>query len=131
MAKVKQQELDGEGNLVDKKPAAKAPKEKKAAKPKTKSVKTYVYANDPEEGSKIAPQLQIIIGHIKAAGKSGISYDNLVKAVEADEKFQTRQPVGRVITYYTPTLVDKKIVEVTKVETEVAAEATAEATAAE
>jgi hypothetical protein len=131
MAKVKQQELDGNGNLVDKAPAAKAPKapkEPKAAKPKVKSVKTYIFKNDAPEGVKIAPQLRIIIGHIKDAGEAGISLGDLVKVVEANEAFQTRQPVSRVITYYTPTLVEKGIVAVDKVETEVAAEAPAETT---
>jgi len=111
--------------------AVKPAKEKKAAKPKTRKVTSYLFRKEPPEGVKIAPQLAIIIGHIKAAGNKGISLEDLATACKNDEKFQTRQPEARVITYYTPLLKEHDIVTVSKEEVEVAADAKAEEKQAE
>lgn len=122
MAKVKQQELDGAGNLVDK--PAKAPKEpkaKKAPKVKVKTVRKFIFAKEPAEGVRLAPQLALIVKHVKAAGESGIAVDDLIKVLDADEAFQTRQPVARIIAYYQPTLTVNEIIKIVKEEQEVAA----------
>lgn len=132
MAKVKQQELDGAGNLVDKPAkAAKEPKVKKAPKVKVKSVRKFIFAKEPAEGVKLAPQLALIVKHVKAAGESGIAVDDLIKVLDADEAFQTRQPVARIIAYYQPTLTVNEIIKIVKEEQEVAATEQAEETTAE
>lgn len=130
MAKVKQQELNGAGEVVDKeKPAKKA----KAPKEKTVTKKTFKWAgNELPEGKKIPPQLAIILGHIKAAGKCTL--DDLVEACDKDEKFQTRQPIARVITFYVPHMKELNVVEIDSEKVAVTAaesatETTAEATA--
>jgi hypothetical protein len=114
MAKVKQQELDGAGNVVEK---AAAPKKVKVPKEKTVSKKYFTWTgNDLPEGKKIPPQLAIIMGHIKAAPEGKVSLDDLVDACDKDEKFQTRQPISRVITFYIPHMT--KELNVVSVETE-------------
>lgn len=114
MAKVKQQELDGAGNVVEK---AATPKKVKAPKEKTVSQKNFSWlGNDLPEGKKIPPQLAIIMGHIKAAPKGKISLEGLVDACDKDEKFQTRQPIARVITFYIPHMT--KELNVVSIETE-------------
>lgn len=122
MAKVKQTELDGNGNVVEKAPkAAKAPKAPKEKKPKVKTVRVYTFAKEPAEGVKVAPQLALIIKHVKAAGEQGIEVPKLVAALDADDAFQTRQPVERILSYYQNTLTINGIITIEKREVEVAA----------
>lgn len=92
-----------------------------AAKPtKQKTIESLVYAKDPLEGAKYAPQCQIILGHLKAAGAEGLTRKALVAALEADPAFTTRQPIERIIAYYLPDLKNSGVVKI--VATEVAAE---------
>lgn len=55
---------------------------------------------------KLAAQAQIILNHIEAAGEAGITKKDLVDQLTKDEKFITRQPVERVLTYYQRPLID-------------------------
>lgn len=68
----------------------------------------FVFVQDPE--GKLAIQAQIILNHIKAAGPAGISKKALVDVLTKDEKFVTRQPVERVLTYYQRPLIDANLV---------------------
>lgn len=69
----------------------------------------YTFVKDPLEGQKFAPQAVLIIKHVQNAGADGISKDDLVKALAADENFKTRQPVERIIGYYQKDLVNAGI----------------------
>lgn len=51
-----------------------------------------------EPTKRIPPQALGIVNIIKAAGKDGISREELVKQMTG--VIQTRQPVGRILTYY-------------------------------
>jgi hypothetical protein len=53
-----------------------------------------------EDGTpaKLAPQLQVIVNTLEAAGKEGMTREELVKAL--DGVITTRQPVGRIVSYY-------------------------------
>jgi hypothetical protein len=127
MAKVKQQELNGAGEVVEKAP--KTPKAPKAPKVKTRNVKKFIFQNEPPEGVKIAPQCVIIIGYIKEAGPEGITMPNLVEKLKADEKFVTRQPHERVVTFYVPAMKERNIITVETTKIEVAPDAQADAQA--
>lgn len=65
---------------------------------------------------KLAAQAAIILSHIEAAGEKGISKNDLVDALSKDEKFVTRQPVERVLTYYQRPLIEAGLVVSTKTE---------------
>jgi hypothetical protein len=71
-------------------PADKAARAAKAEKD------VFVFVKDPEK--KVAPQAQNIINLVKAAGKAGLSRADLVKQMKG--VVQTRQPEGRILTYY-------------------------------
>lgn len=47
---------------------------------------------------KLPPQAQTIVNAVEAAGKKGIGRKDLNAALEG--VLQTRQPVGRIVTYY-------------------------------
>jgi hypothetical protein len=47
---------------------------------------------------KIPPQAQVILNTLEAAGKDGISRQDLVKSLTG--VLVTRQPVGRIVSYY-------------------------------
>ena len=52
----------------------------------------------PANKPKVAPQLQCIANTIEAAGLDGITRADLVKALTG--VIVTRQPVGRIVSYY-------------------------------
>ena len=124
MAKVKQTELDGEGNVVEKAVKVKAVKvpKVKVAKEKTVSRTLMTAIGEPAEGVKLAPQAAQIVNHIKSFGPSGCTNAQLEAAITADPSFQTRQPVLRVVAYYLPALVDHGITKVEKFKETVPAE---------
>lgn len=112
MAKVKQQELDGAGNVVDKPAKApKAPKEPKAAKAKTKKVRLITFVGEVPEGVKVPLQLGIIINHLRAMTEP-LTVIQLAEVVAQDKTFITRQPVERVINFYLPTLQEKNVIRI-------------------
>ena len=66
------------------------------------------------EGKRLPPQLQTILDSIEAAGKEGISQDELVKKLSEGNKLNTRQPVDRVINFYHQRMKDLGLVDVQK-----------------
>jgi len=65
-----------------------------------------------EPTGKLAPQAKTILNGIVAAGKGGLSRAQLVKDLTGI--LQTRQPVGRIVSYYQKTLVSSGAVTLSK-----------------
>lgn len=59
---------------------------------------------DPQPTGKIAPQAQQIANLVVAAGKNGITRDDLIKKM--DGVVVTRQPQGRILSYYQKALIE-------------------------
>ena len=95
MAKAKVEQGASTGATTDGKPADATKTEKKERAPVNK---TYEFVKDPGEADKLAPQAKIIVEEIKKAGK--VDRAGLVKALQANTNFKTRQPVERIVTYY-------------------------------
>lgn len=55
---------------------------------------------------RIAPQLLAIANTIEAAGEAGISRKDLVEKLSVPGVLTTRQPVGRILSYYQKDLVN-------------------------
>lgn len=85
-------------NKEDKEKAAAAREARKAKAEKD----TFVYVNEPE--SKLPPQAQGIVNILKEKGKKGLSRKDLIDAMTGT--IETRQPVGRILTYYQKRLVE-------------------------
>lgn len=85
-------------------PAAAAPKP--AAKP---DIFTFVKQVGKDE--KLAPQARVIVNTVESAGKP-LDREELVKAL--DGKLQTRQPIGRIVTYYQKLLVERGYITITE-----------------
>lgn len=83
-------------------PAA-APAAAKPAAPKT--VDTFVGKNPVKEGDKLAPQARVIVNVLHAQPNARATRDELCKALEG--KLTTRQPIGRIVTYYQKMLTEK------------------------
>lgn len=69
-----------------------------------------------ENADKISPQAAAIIDTVVAKVGIGAPLDRteLVKELESSGKLNTRQDVGRVVSYYQPRLQEVGILEVTK-----------------
>lgn len=93
-------------------PVAKAAGEKLAeARAKREAARAkdrLVYKGESEK--KLAPQAQVIVNAVKAAGKRGLSRAELNEALTG--VLVTRQPVGRIVTYYQKSLVDAGCIEI-------------------
>lgn len=68
--------------------------------------------NALEQGKRIAPQANVIVEAIKTAGEPGITRANLETALTG--VLVTRQPVGRIVSYYQKDLVELGLVTLTK-----------------
>lgn len=79
-------------------PAEKAPK---AARGNTDK---FVFQKDLAEGQKFAPQALLIVKHVKA--HNTITRDQLCEELSRDPEFKTKQPVGRIVSYYQKDLVN-------------------------
>lgn len=86
------------------KPAA-AAKPDKAQREQAAKNDRFVFVKDPDAALRVPPQARTILNAVKAAGKDGISRGDLVSLLEKGNALNTRQPVGRIITYYQPLLV--------------------------
>lgn len=64
--------------------------------------------NEVAAGTKIAPQAQVIVNTIKAAGKKGVSRSTLVDNLKG--VLVTRQPEGRILSYYQKELVEAGLI---------------------
>lgn len=60
-------------------------------------------ATDAGQPKKVAPQLQVIANTLEAAGEVGLTRAELVKNL--DGVLATRQPIGRIVSYYQKDLV--------------------------
>ena len=83
--------------------AAKMREARDAAQAKDK----FVYVKEPEK--KFAPQAMGILEILKKAGKKGLSRVELVKAM--DGVITSRQPLGRILSYYQKALAESGCVE--------------------
>jgi hypothetical protein len=61
---------------------------------------------------RVAPQAQVILNTIEAAGDAGLTREQLVKNLTG--VIVTRQPVGRIVTYYQKSLVDGGLITLAK-----------------
>lgn len=66
----------------------------------------------PVEVAKGAPQMKVIINAIVAAGPKGLTRANLVKNLTG--VLQTRQPVGRIVSYYQKEMINGGYVTIEK-----------------
>lgn len=62
----------------------------------------FLYVGEPTK--KIAPQAQVIVKVIQAAGEQGLSREGLVENLKG--VLQTRQPEGRILSYYQKLIVE-------------------------
>lgn len=97
----------------------------KAPAPKVTKVDRFFFVKGVAEGEKLAPQARVIV-NVLSEHKDGVSRAELVTALTG--KLNTRQPEGRILTYYQKTLVERGYVRIE--ETEVAAPAAEVATEA-
>ncbi len=79
-------------------PAEKAPKAARGNSDK------FVFQKDLAEGQKFAPQALLIVKHVKA--HNSITRDQLCEELSKDPEFKTKQPVGRIVSYYQKDLVN-------------------------
>ena len=79
-------------------PAEKAPKSAQCHRDK------FVFQKDLAEGQKFAPQALLIVKHVKA--HNTITRDRLCEELSKDPEFKTKQPVGRIVSYYQKDLVN-------------------------
>jgi 3-oxoacyl-ACP reductase-like protein len=90
-------------------PTAAAP----AAAPKpVKKPDVFTFVKQVDKDGKLAPQARVIVNvmeNLKSANR-----EELVKALIG--KLQTRQPEGRILTYYQKTLVEAGYITITEVE---------------
>jgi hypothetical protein len=96
--------------------AAKAP-----GRPKGFSTKDgdMFKSNLPQPDVKVAPQAKAIAVIVEAAGTKGITRKDLVANMEGI--VQSRQPLGRIVSYYQKLLVDSGFFTVTEAPAETAA----------
>ena len=90
-------------------PAKDAPVDKKAAKEAKEHAALgdrFKYVGKIVEGAKkLAPQAQGIVNLIQAAGKGGITRADLLTGMEG--VITTRQPLGRILSYYQEEIAEK------------------------
>lgn len=84
--------------------AAPAEKPAKAAKVARGNTDKFVFQKDLAEGQKFAPQALLIVKHVKA--NNTITRDQLCEELSKDPEFKTKQPVGRIVSYYQKDLVN-------------------------
>lgn len=84
----------------------------RAARDAAAQTDKFVYAGQVKEGTKkLAPQAQVIVNAIQAAGKGGITRSQLVENLNGI--LTTRQPIGRIVSYYQKALVETGYVAMT------------------
>lgn len=85
-------------------PAAEAPKTGETPEQRAERVKNDRFTRNFKDGKpvppngKLPPQATVIINTIEAAGKGGITRGDLIKNLTG--VLVTRQPVGRIVSYY-------------------------------
>jgi hypothetical protein len=84
-----------------------------AAPAKPKTIDTFRFIKGVQEGAKLAPQARVIV-NVLSEFKNGVTREDLNKALEG--KLQTRQPIGRIVTYYQKLLVESGYISIDEVE---------------
>ena len=79
----------------------------RAARDAAQAKDKFVFVKDPEK--KFAPQAMAIIEILKNAGKKGLSRKELIEAM--DGVVATRQPLGRILSYYQKAICESECVE--------------------
>ena len=106
------EQTDKKDAEAKKKEAAAAKKKEKEAKKRVAAKDLFKFKADPEK--KLAPQAAGILGIIKAAGKKGMTREELVAGMEG--VITTRQTMSRILAYYQKPLVEAEAIEVKKAE---------------
>lgn len=70
-----------------------------------KSGKATTASKADGTAARVAPQMQAIANTLEAFGKDGTTRDKLVEALSAPGVLTTKQPVGRILSYYQKDLV--------------------------
>ena len=108
MAKAKVADTETENtageNTAAENTAAPAEKPAKAAEVARGNTDKFVFQKDLAEGQKFAPQALLIVKHVKA--HNTITRDQLCEELSKDPEFKTKQPVGRIVSYYQKDLVN-------------------------
>ncbi|UOF78067.1 hypothetical protein [Caudoviricetes sp.] len=60
---------------------------------------------EDKTAKKLAPQAQVIADTLAGFGESGATRKELVAKLEADGLLKTKQPVGRILSYYQKDLI--------------------------
>lgn len=88
----------------------------RAARDEASKGDRFVYLGMVKEGTKkLAPQAQVIVNAIQAAGKKGVTRAELVDSLKG--VLVTRQPEGRILSYYQTLIIDTGYIAMTKVTT--------------
>ena len=101
VAATENEQVTGENTAGEAAPAEKPAKAPKVARGNTDK---FVFQKDLAEGQKFAPQALLIVKHIKAHNM--ITRDQLCEELSKDPEFKTKQPVGRIVSYYQKDLVN-------------------------
>jgi hypothetical protein len=104
----KNQAAAAEGQETTAATETKAPKA-----PRNQAIK-YVFQKERTEGQKFAPQAILILEHIQNAGADGITRGDLKTKLDADDRFKTKQPAERIVSYYQKDLENAGLISVSK-----------------
>lgn len=73
-------------------------------------------ARELNENDKIAPQAKVLIDKLSSIGVGKeVDRDEFVKQIEAEGNLKTKQPVARILAYYTPLLSKEGLIEIIKI----------------
>lgn len=108
VAATENEQVTGENTAGEAAPAEKATKEKAARGGTDK----FVFQKDLAEGQKFAPQALLIVKHVKA--HNTITRDQLCEELAKDPDFKTKQPVGRIVSYYQKDMVNAGLFSIEK-----------------
>jgi len=65
----------------------------------------FLYRGEVKEGvKKLAPQAQVIVNTVQAAGKAGVTRAQLCENLKG--VLVTKQPIGRIVSYYQKSIVE-------------------------
>lgn len=72
----------------------------------------YSLKRSPAEGDKVTktPQVKVILKHLTKVGHQ-VDRDELIKSVDNDPEFKSRQGAAKILNFYMPRLVEAGIVD--------------------
>jgi hypothetical protein len=93
----------------------------KAREARDSAAKNDVFTHVGDPNKKVAPQATVIINAVKAGtkGGKGITREKLIEALsqkgpDGNQILTTRQPVGRIVSYYQKLIQESGAVTITK-----------------